>query len=256
LSNLLNNAAKYTRPGGKIDLIAEVQGAEVVITVRDNGIGIPPDMLSQIFDMFAQVDTSLERAQGGLGIGLTIAKKIVEMHGGTISAASAGPGQGSEFVLRLPCLVPGPERSPSVEERVGTGGLARRILVTDDNRDAADTLATLLEISGNDVRTTYDGQHALQVAKEYRPEIILLDIGMPGINGYEVARRLRALPETKDALLVAMTGWGQEEDRQRSREAGFDHHLVKPLDPKVLDEVLSHGWRSRLHSNATAEAES
>ncbi|HYG63443.1 MAG TPA: ATP-binding protein [Thermoanaerobaculia bacterium] len=245
LSNLLNNAAKYTSDGGHIELIAGQEGEEAVIRVRDDGIGIPKEMLGLIFEMFTQVDTSLERAQGGLGIGLTIARRLVEMHGGTLEAASEGPGRGSELTVRLP-LAPAETAGPDLLEDEGAAkaGAARRILVVDDNLDSAESLGMLLQIMGHDVRVAHDGLRALEVAAEHRPEVVLLDIGMPGMNGYDVARRLREWDATRSSLLVAMTGWGQDEDRRRSKEAGFDHHLVKPLDPKSLEGLLATPPRS------------
>jgi two-component system CheB/CheR fusion protein len=243
LSNLLNNAAKFTRPGGHIELSVERDGGDAVIRVRDDGIGIPPQMLSRIFDLFAQVDTSLERAQGGLGLGLTIARRLVEMHGGTITAASDGPGTGTELTVRLPPLQ-SPEESAAAgadRQQAGEAGLAAelKVLVVDDNNDSADSLAMWLELAGHEVRTAYDGPQALAAAAELRPQVILLDIGMPGMSGYDVARRLRQHPATRDVLLLAMTGWGQDEDRRLSREAGFDEHLVKPLDPQLLKDLLA-----------------
>ncbi|HEX9945131.1 MAG TPA: PAS domain-containing protein [Thermoanaerobaculia bacterium] len=240
LANLLNNAAKYTRPGGHIQLAAGRSGDEAVIKVRDDGIGVPAEMLSRIFELFAQVDTSLERAQGGLGIGLTIARSLVEMHGGRIEAASGGLGRGSEFTVRLPLAsaeVPHPSpHEPDAAERAAAG---LRILVVDDNEDSAESLAVWLRLIGHDARTAHDGPRALEMAMEFHPEVVLLDIGMPGMNGYDVARRLRQEPATQKAMIVAMTGWGQEEDRRRSQEAGFDRHLVKPVDPKGLNDLLA-----------------
>ncbi len=247
LSNLLNNAAKYTRPGGHIHLSAGHEEGQAVVRVRDNGMGIPPEMLPRVFDMFAQADTSLERAQGGLGLGLTIARRLVEMHGGTLEAASAGAGQGSELTVRLPLAAPlalplktlSDERAPEPAPEPETPADKRlKILVVDDNEDSAESLVIWLRLMGNDARTAHSGPEALDLARVYRPGVILLDIGMPGMNGYEVARHLRERPETSGALLVALTGWGQDEDRRRSREAGFDHHLVKPLDHTSLQKLL------------------
>jgi len=248
LSNLLNNAAKYTRAGGHIHLTVERDGGDAVIRVRDDGIGIPPDMLSRIFELFAQVDTSLERAQGGLGLGLTIAQRLVDMHGGTITAASDGPGTGSELTVRLP-LFPLPRESAAADGDGRQTGepdprAELKVLVVDDNNDSADSLATWLELAGHQVRTAYDGPQALAAAASFLPAVILLDIGMPGMSGYDVARRLRDQPATRGVLLLAMTGWGQDEDRRKSREAGFDDHLVKPLDPQLLKDLLArHGAR-------------
>jgi len=246
LANLLNNAAKYTRAGGRIHVAIDSEGGDAVIRVRDDGIGIPPDMLGRIFEIFAQVDTSLERAQGGLGLGLTIAQRLVEMHGGTITAASDGPGTGSELAVRLPRL-PRLQEPRESSAAAGDGHQSGdpearaelKVLVVDDNNDSADSLAVWLELAGHQVRTAYDGQQALAAAEEFRPRVILLDIGMPGMSGYDVARRLREKLATHDVLLLAMTGWGQDEDRRKSREAGFDEHLVKPLDPQALKDLLA-----------------
>jgi PAS domain S-box-containing protein len=240
LTNLLNNAAKYTDPGGHVRLSAEMEGSEVVLRVRDSGIGIAPDMLPRIFDLFVQAERHLDRSQGGVGIGLTLVKRLVELHGGRVEAHSAGPGQGSEFVVRLPAASERGERG----EGAAAGSEAprvprRRVLVVDDNPDAADSFALLLRLAGQDVRTAYDGPSALARAEEFRPELVFLDIGMPGMDGYELARRLRAHPDLEGVGLVALTGWGQEEDRRRSQEAGFDRHLVKPVEPKMLGELLA-----------------
>jgi PAS domain S-box-containing protein len=240
LTNLLNNAAKYTDPGGHIWMSAEREADEVVLRVRDTGIGISADMLPKIFDLFVQAERRLDRSQGGVGIGLTLVHKLVKMHGGSITASSAGPGRGSEFTVRLPILSGEAAGEPA---RHSDGqDLAelphRRVLVVDDNQDAADSLALLLRLAGQDAWTAYDGPSALVRAREFRPEVVFLDIGMPGMDGYEVARQLRASPELPGIKLVALTGWGQEEDRRRSAEAGFDRHMVKPVEPEALRKAL------------------
>jgi signal transduction histidine kinase/DNA-binding response OmpR family regulator len=241
LGNLLNNAAKYTEEGGRIALTVEKDSDEAVLRVRDSGVGIPADMLGSIFDLFTQVDRSLDRSQGGLGIGLTLVHRLVEMHGGRVQAFSAGPNRGSEFVVRLPAL-PG-------EHRLGTSsngtaaslseGPRWRVLVVDDNHDAAESLGLVLSMAGHEVRICYDGLTALAAAEAFQPEVVLLDIGLPGMDGYEVGRRLRARADLKGTLLVALTGYGQDEDLRRSRAAGFDHHLVKPADPDALAGLFS-----------------
>jgi len=239
LANLLNNAAKYTEPGGRIWLTTERDNSEVVVRVRDTGIGIPPDMLPRVFEMFIQVDRSLDRAQGGLGIGLTLVRSLVEMHGGSVEARSAGPGKGSEFAIRLPVLQQLPaEMGESGPEPPLAAGERLRVLMVDDNADAAASVAMLLELEGHRVFLAHDGYAALEASRVHRPDVILLDIGLPGMNGYEAARQLRQQPGMMDVLLVAMTGYGQAEDRRRSSEAGFDHHLVKPVDPDELQELL------------------
>jgi PAS domain S-box-containing protein len=241
LGNLLNNSAKYTAEGGHIELTAARHAGGVEISVRDNGAGIPTDMLARIFELFTQVDTTLERAQGGLGIGLTIARRLMEMHGGSIRADSAGVGRGSTFTLMLPLPdsdIGSPARTPPAKPATPfADGL--RILIVDDNRDSADSLAKLLAMRGHDARATYDGAAGLKAARDQHPDLILLDLGMPGLSGLDVARRLRERPETATAILAAITGWGQEEDRRRTREAGFDHHLVKPIDLDLLDQILA-----------------
>ncbi len=237
-SNLLNNACKYTEPEGNISLTAGRRDGDVEVIVKDSGVGISPDKLRSVFEMFSQVDQTLERSQGGLGIGLTLVRRLVEMHGGSVEAASPGEGQGSEFTVRLPVLAekPAPVPPPHTAEPRPIAG--RRILVVDDNADAANALAMLLKITGNETRTACDGIAAMKVAQSFRPDIILLDIGLPKLNGYEVCRRIREEPWGKDVMLVAMTGWGQEEDRRKTSEVGFDHHMVKPVEYAALVKLL------------------
>jgi PAS domain S-box-containing protein len=245
LANLLNNAARYTPPGGRIWVRAQRADGHALISVRDTGRGIEPQIIERIFDMFVQGRTPLERVGGGLGIGLALARRIAELHGGSLEALSAGAGRGAEFVLRLPLspqvVLPEPER---VEQKAP---VARRVLVVDDNVDAATTLEVLLRSLGHETRVAHDGLRALEIAREFRPEVILLDIGMPGMDGYEVARRLRAMNHGQTFRIVAITGWGQEADRTRSREAGFDVHLVKPVDLGVLARVLDERNGATLH---------
>jgi signal transduction histidine kinase len=241
VANLLNNAAKYTHPGGDIRLAVSAGESDVAISVRDNGVGIPAPMLPQVFEMFIQVDRSLERSQGGLGIGLTLVKRLVEMHGGTVAVHSEGRGQGSEFVIRLPLLKAAREDSTPLadgEPAAGSPG-RRRILVADDNVDSAASLTMMLEFMGNEVRTAHDGIEAVAAAAAFRPELILLDIGMPGRNGYDACREIRRQPWGRDVVVVALTGWGQDEDKRRSREAGFDQHLIKPVEPAALGRLLA-----------------
>lgn len=241
LSNLLSNAAKYTEKGGDLQLAAEALDGKVSIRVKDDGMGIPADLLPRVFDLFTQADRTLGRAKGGLGIGLALVKNIVEMHGGTVRAASAGPGQGSEFVVELPLRgEPAPEEAPTAgrPDAEGMETLSRRILVVDDNLDTADSLALLLELGGHEVRTTHDGVRALEVAQAFQPDVVLLDIGLPRMDGYEVAERLRLHPETRRSLLIAISGYGQDEDRQRAFAAGFDHHLIKPVDYETLKALI------------------
>jgi signal transduction histidine kinase/ActR/RegA family two-component response regulator len=239
VGNLLNNSCKFTDRGGRIALVVEREGDEAVIRVRDTGIGLAAEQLPHIFDLFMQVDTSLERAAGGLGIGLKLVKTLVDLHGGSVEAHSDGLGHGSEFVVRLPLLA---EAVPSATPPVAAAPAARtphRVLVVDDNRDAANSLARLLRLKGHDVRIAHDGVEAVAAAAELRPELVLCDLGMPKQNGYEVARRIREQPWGRDVLLVAVTGWGQEEFRQRSKEAGFDDHLVKPVDVEAFNQILA-----------------
>jgi signal transduction histidine kinase/ActR/RegA family two-component response regulator len=235
-ANLLTNAAKYTNHGGRIDVVVRRAGRFATISIRDNGVGIPREHLNSVFEMFMQVDRSSRQAQGGLGIGLTLVRSLVAMHGGSVEARSDGPGKGSEFVVTLPTVAVHELPSDDVDEVPMLP--PRRILIVDDNRDAADTLAALLGRLGATVGVAYGGADALERLPIFAPDVVLLDIGMPEIDGYEVARRVRAAGET-EVLLVALTGWGQDEDVRRSRAAGFDHHLVKPPDIQRLREILA-----------------
>ena len=245
LVNLLTNAAKYTDQGGRIGLSVEQEGPAVLIKVRDNGIGIAPELLPRIFDLFTQAERSLDRSQGGLGIGLSLVQRLVELHGGTVTVRSA-LGQGSEFAVRLPLAPTAPPAlPPPVPDAAQPPAQYRRVLVVDDNVDAAQTLAFLLESSGHEVKLAYDGLSAVAAAIAYQPEVVLLDIGLPGLDGYEVARRIRKHPGLRDIWLVALTGYGQDTDRQRSLEAGFDHHLVKPADFDEIEKLLSSMAREK-----------
>ena len=253
-SNLLTNSAKYTERGGRIWLSADSRNGTVTVSVRDSGIGIPADALPCIFDMFSQVDRSIERSTGGLGIGLALVKALVEMHGGTVAAASAGQGQGSEFTVRLPVL-----ESPSEPLEVRTPdevravrGPKRHVLVVDDNRDSAASMALMLKLLGDEVITAHDGIEAMEAAERFRPEFILMDVGMPRLNGFEATRRIREQPWGRSVVIIALTGWGQEGDRIQSREAGCDGHLVKPVSlpelEKLLTELKGESGTSRKHS--------
>ena len=246
-ANLLNNAAKYTNEQGEIALEAKRDRNEVVVSVRDNGVGIPPEMLGRVFEIFAQVDGTQGRAGGGLGIGLTLVRSLVGMHGGSVAVTSEGRGRGTEFVVRLPL-----SRTHEVAllpPRQPTGGVAtaHRILVVDDNIDAAESLGMVLDLLGANVRVVNSGAEALAVMASYAPTVVVLDIGMPVMDGYEVARRIRADRSFDDVTLIAMTGWGQDEDRRRTRAEGFDHHLIKPPDIVALQSVLAsiEGGRHR-----------
>ncbi|HSV34143.1 MAG TPA: ATP-binding protein, partial [Ramlibacter sp.] len=242
LGNLLNNAAKYTPPAGQIHLKAWQEDGEAVIEIRDSGVGIPPEMLTKVFTLFTQVGRTLDRSQGGLGIGLYLVRSLVELHGGTVTAASDGPGRGSVFRVRIPCLPPS-ENPAALDDGDAPGGELTReglkVLVVDDNIDAAETLATVLEMTGRRTRTVHEGQQVLGAARDFEPDIVLLDIGLPGMSGYDVARQLRADPRFSRTVLMAVTGWGSEEDRRRSRAAGFDEHLTKPVDLAALEPLLN-----------------
>jgi len=243
IANLLTNAAKYTEANGHIWVSATQQASgHVELTVRDDGIGIGADALPHVFELFVQVDHTSTKAQGGLGIGLTLAKTLVEMHGGTVEARSAGLGKGCEFIVRLSLTAQHDEkvlgRLDDQQDflKLSTGG--KRLLVVDDNKDAAESLAELLRFDGHHVRVAHDGASALAMAEIYELQAIFLDIGMPGMDGFEVARRIRQMPGLDGTVLAALTGWGQLEDRQRTKQAGFDHHLVKPVDPETLEALL------------------
>lgn len=254
--NLLNNASKFTLKGGHLWVTAEMAtgGTEpsggVVVRVRDDGIGMAPETLPRVFDLFVQADRSSDRTRGGLGIGLTVVHRLVELHGGSVEAHSPGPGQGSELVVRLPVSAPPantePERHGDAGGRIVVGSVLspvavppRRVLVVDDNVDTAESLALLLRLKGHEVEIAHDGPAALKKARSFHPEVVLLDIGLPGLDGYQVASRLRRRRRTARALLVALTGYGQEEDQHLAREAGFDHHLTKPVDLAVIYELLA-----------------
>jgi PAS domain S-box-containing protein len=239
IGNLINNAAKYTEAGGNISVSLEREAEWVVIRVADNGIGISPQVLPHVFNLFLQAERSLDRSLGGLGIGLSVVQRLTELHGGQVEAKSAGEKRGSEFIVRLPAAGERHEALPASGKSIAPARSARRILVVDDNRDAVDSLAMMLKLSGNDVEVAYDGVSALRIAQSLRPDAVVLDIGLPGMDGYEVARRLRLQPETAGALVVAVTGYGQKEDRERAHEAGFDHHLVKPIEADMLLSLLS-----------------
>ena len=239
VANLLNNAAKYQNEEGVIEVALRRDGREAVVAVADQGIGLSPEMLSEVFELFAQGDRTPDRAQGGLGIGLSLVKQLVELHGGTVQAASAGPGRGSEFMIRLPILdaTESPASAAAIEPPAAPGRRTHRILVVDDNVDAADSLAILLRFEGHDVVLAYDAAEALQLAEAEPPTVVLLDIGLPGMDGYEVCRRLRSQGLT-GTLIIAMTGYGQDKDRRRAREAGFDEHTVKPVEFSQLKTLL------------------
>jgi CheY-like chemotaxis protein len=237
----LNNAAKYTDAGGCIDLTVEASPNEVQVRVRDNGMGIPAELLPNIFELFTQGRRSLDRSQGGLGLGLALVRRLIEMHGGRVEAHSAGSGRGAEFIVHLPraATAPAHEGSGPGGGEPASGSAGVRVLVVDDNIDSAESMALLLSLDGHEVRTAFDGPDALAVAEAFQPEVVLLDIGLPGMDGYEVAKQMRNLPGLQKALMIAVTGYGQADDRARSKAAGFDHHLVKPVDPEILSALLA-----------------
>ena len=255
-SNLINNAAKYTPPGGRIRVSVTDDGAEASVAVRDNGIGLPGEMLGSVFEMFTQLDTALDKSRGGLGVGLAIVKRLVEMHGGRVVARSDGPDTGSEFVVHLPvagresvvAAPPPPLELPPLRRDAATD--RRRILVVDDNVDLATSLALMLQMLGHEVQSVHDGPAAIAAVESFAPGLVFLDIGMPRMSGYEICRRIRAGRNGADPVIVALSGWGQDQDKERSREAGMDLHLVKPFDPAKLEEMLA-----KLHSRATAASQ-
>jgi CheY-like chemotaxis protein/anti-sigma regulatory factor (Ser/Thr protein kinase) len=238
-SNLLNNAAKYTDQNGHIEIDATETAAGIRVQIRDDGIGIPKEVQPHIFDLFAQVDSSMERAQGGLGIGLTLVKSLIEMHQGLISVFSAGKGTGTTFTVRLPSQLSRPETDAAPQpEAEPAAGSKFRVLVVDDNEASAKTLGWTLEMLGHDPHLAHEGQQALELARTLRPDVVLLDIGLPGMNGYEVCRALRNEPLLHGLTIIAQTGWGQKEHLKRSEEAGFDHHMVKPINMDALEKIL------------------
>jgi CheY-like chemotaxis protein len=240
----LSNAAKYTPPGGRIEIVSETAGGDALVRVRDNGLGIPEDQLDGVFELFSQVPEHREHVNGrGLGIGLALSRQLIELHGGSVHASSAGLRSGSEFVIRLPLSPPAPRSALPARKTPAALAEPRRVLVVDDNIDAAQGLHLVLEMQGHTARVAYDGAEALRVLADFWPEIVLLDIALPELDGYEVARRIRALPGGAAVRLIALTGWGQPEDKQRALDAGFDAHLTKPLDMAALAQALTAGPR-------------
>ena len=249
-SNLLNNACKYTNPGGRISLTATRENGHVVVVISDNGVGIPPDLSPKIFEMFTQANNTMERQHGGLGIGLALVKRLVEMHDGEVTAGANPVGPGSEFRVTLPLLA----ASKTVEQPINAstissaGDASLHVLVVDDNKDSAESLSLLLQLLGNNVSSAYDGEQALEMAKELKPDVVLLDIGLPKLNGYDVAKQIRLESWGRSPILIAITGWGQAEDKALSRDAGFDHHLVKPVDPDALLKLIEKRKAAQIES--------
>jgi two-component system, chemotaxis family, CheB/CheR fusion protein len=239
IGNLLNNACKFTDKGGRIALTVERDGDQARIRVRDNGVGVAADQLPHLFEMFVQADTSLERSRDGLGIGLTLVKTLVEMHGGSVDARSDGLGRGSEFEVRLPVLADSAQPAPVAIANQPLAAVRRRVLIVDDSEDGAESLAMLLQIGGHETHKAHDGISAIEAAERLRPDVMLLDIGLPRLNGNEVCSRIRQTTWGKELTIVALTGWGQEEDRDRSTDAGFNAHMVKPVDHDVLMKLIA-----------------
>jgi len=237
-SNLLINAAKYTDPGGRIQLRATQQGSEVLVAISDNGIGISDDMMPRLFTLFSQAQSAVGRSEGGLGVGLSLVRGLVSLHGGSVEALSDGPGKGSEFIVRIPLGTASERPESDAGTDVPVPGAGLKILVVDDSRDAADTCAILLELSGHHVQTAYTGQRALELAETFRPHVLLLDIGLPDLDGYQLAKKVRGTPWGGAAFLIAVTGWGQEADRRRAFDAGFDHHLTKPIAAETVESLI------------------
>jgi CheY-like chemotaxis protein len=240
LANLLTNASKYSAPGGRITLTGDIADGHARISVQDSGIGFERESAERLFEMFTQIRDPVDRSEGGLGVGLALAKAIVERHGGSIEARSAGLGKGSEFIVRLPLPSGSAPEEPEVPRASDTSSARRRVLVADDNQDGAESLGAALKLSGHQVVVTYDGFAALDAARSFSPEIAFIDIGMPGLSGYEVARAIRAVDWGRSIYLVALTGWGQDEDKSRALGAGFDMHLTKPVDLQLLEEVVAN----------------
>ena len=256
-ANVLNNACKYTAPGGTIWLTAVRDGAQLVVSVRDSGIGLTEEECVRIFDLFVQVDASLERARGGLGIGLTLVRQLVEMHGGSVTVRSDGPDRGSEFVIRIP-IATIDDGAVALQEPFAHAVIRRplRILIVDDNHDGADMLALTLSILGHHATAVYDPLKAIATAESFLPDIAFLDIGMPALNGYELAALLKSQPWASDILLVALTGWGQEENRQRSAAAGFNEHLVKPIELETIDRICQRALAEKSLESAPSLSDS
>jgi CheY-like chemotaxis protein len=241
VANLLNNACKYTQEGGRIEVGIAASAGEATVTVRDNGSGIEPQLLPRVFELFVQGERGLDRGQGGLGIGLTLVKRLVEMHNGRVEAQSAGAGRGATFRVALPCISAVPGEAAEEPTHAATQVYGRRVLVVDDNSDAAESTAAFLRLEGHEVKTVHDGTEALAAVKVFDPHVVVLDIGLPGLDGYAVARQMRGHGDTSHALLIALTGYGKKEDRDKAFDAGFDYHFRKPADPREIQSAIERG---------------